>query len=148
MNLRRALIRLPLLLLRVPLRALPVAFNTVSLSIAQALLGTHRWKLLQLLITSANVVPALAALRCFTNPLLLTWAYGLGSRAFAQAHWRSLQFWKRVLPIYFAYKRTQISTRNAGPEEKTKKWNRRHEWGAGKVSTVFYRHKGSSREDG
>lgn len=107
------------------------------LAVLQAVLGgRRRWNLLQVAVTAgAAGVPHLAVGRVFARPLALTWAYGLGTRVLAPAHWRSLQFWRRVLPIYLAYKRTQVMLclRRAGRAERDRVFAKRHEWAAERV---------------
>ncbi|KAI0562957.1 aarF domain containing kinase [Gracilaria domingensis] len=61
--------------------------------------------------------------------------YALFCRVIAPAHARSLRFWRRVIPIYVSYKKTQISlaVRNASAHKRAKAWNKRHHWAAEKV---------------
>lgn len=135
--LRRAhLYKFPLTFAR---QAVPLTLTTAALATLQAVLGTPlRWRTFQLLILGAAAgIPGIAVLRPLVSPLLCSWAYGLFARLFAPAHARSLQFWKRIVPIYLGYKKTQTLTRirGGGESKKAKIWGKRHEWGAEKVSS-------------
>lgn len=133
--LRRAHLRkIPLTLAR---QAIPLTLTTAALSAFQAILGTpRRWNAFQLLVLGAVAgIPGITFLRPLKAPLLLSWAYGLFARLLAPAHARSLQFWKRVVPIYLGYKKTQTSLkiRGGGEARRAKVWGKKHEWGAEKV---------------
>lgn len=121
-------------------RSVPLVGKTCGLAVLQAVLGTpRRWRLLQILIAAAAAgTPGLSLLRPLAAPLFCSWVYGLASRLFAPAHARSLKFWKKVVPIYLGYKATQtkLAVQNASPQRRAKTWNKRHDWGAEKVS--FY----------
>lgn len=116
--------------------------RTTALAVVQAVLGPRRWNILQTCVALAVVplplrLPFLPSylFRPLASPLLATWVYGLSARLLAPTHRRSLAFWKRVIPIYAAYKRTQLTLAlsNAGPQRRAKTWNTRHEWAATKV---------------
>lgn len=106
--------------------------STGVICVLQALLGTRAWVVTQMAIAVPAPGP-LRVLRVVRMPLLGCWAYGLGARIFAHAHWRSLQFWKRVIPIYVGYKRTQVLARAAPRKARERLWESRHAWGAEKV---------------
>ena len=121
---------------------LPFTIRTGALVITQTILARpSRWNFLQVVIATASTgFPFLNVFRPFFLPLLATWVYGLSTKFIAPAHARSLHFWKRVVPIYVGYKRTQIALNftNSLPYTRAKRWNKRHEWGASKVcSSIF-----------
>lgn len=121
---------------------LPFTVRTGALAITQNVLARpSRWNFLQILIATASTgFPFLDVFRPFALPLLATWLYGLSTKFLAPAHARSLQFWKRVIPIYVGYKRTQLALNitNSLPHIRTKCWNKRHEWGASKVCLSMF----------
>lgn len=122
------------------LPALRLTAGTAALSVSQSLLGRRRWNLFQALIALSTLnLPFFNLLRPLRIPLVATWLYGIAARLFAPAHRRSLKFWKRVLPVYIGYKRTQIELRVRGAEgeQRSKAWNKRHDWGAEKVRFLF-----------
>ncbi|PXF46419.1 putative aarF domain-containing protein kinase 1 [Gracilariopsis chorda] len=154
LSVRRAVPKSAQLLSRLPIRRanLPATLIlTPALALTQSLLGPPRWNILQsLIVLSATNLPFLPLLRPFLLPLCSTWIYALLSRLFAPAHARSLRFWKRVIPIYAAYKKTQISLslQNASPHTRTKRWNKRHLWGAEKVYNLCVELRGFYLKDG
>jgi predicted unusual protein kinase regulating ubiquinone biosynthesis (AarF/ABC1/UbiB family) len=113
--------------------------RAVALAVTQTLLGRRRRRL------ALQAVLALAAKRLlgraaaallgpFLGPQLALWAYGFAARVFAPDHWRNLQFWREVAPIYAGYKKTQAAVAHVKSEDmRAKKWAKRHEWGARKV---------------
>lgn len=127
--------------LTITCQAIPLTLKTAALSALQAVLGTpRRWQAFQLLILGAVAgIPGITFLRPLKSPLIFSWAYGLFVRLFAPAHARSLQFWKRVVPIYLGYKKTQISLklRGGGEAKRAKAWRKKHEWGAEKVGILL-----------
>lgn len=50
--------------------------------------------------------------------------------------YRTLKFWKRLLPIYFRYIKTKRQVRNMTSAERDKVWAVRHEWGGEKVHSL------------
>lgn len=127
-------------LLRLPL----LAVRACGLSVLQALLGPRGWVCAQLGVVA---VP-LSLTRQLRGPLLATWGYGLLARTIARAHWRSLQFWKRVLPIYAGYKSTQISCIRANRKVRERRWAARHAWGAERVYALCVALRGFYLKDG
>lgn len=133
-TLRALLLQLVICAARVPWHSilrLPMARPRPALAAAGALLGT--W---------GKVVGS------FAVPLAALWTYGIAARIFAPAHWRSLQFWRRVLPIYVGYKTTQIAVAGRNDEERAKKWSKRHDWGAKKVYDLCVSLRGFYLKDG
>lgn len=127
-------------LLRVP----GILARTGGLCILQAIIGRREWWWL-----SQASVSIVRPLRGFRIPLLLSWLYGTGSRVFLPAHWRSLQFWKRVIPIYTGYKVTQIrNLRERERKVRERRWASRHAWGATKVYTLCVELRGFYLKDG
>lgn len=116
------------LLRRCMLCVLRPILSAAGLCVLQTLLGSRAWAVTQLAVAAPG-----GPLRKFRIPLLGCWTYGIGARVFAHAHWRSLQFWKRVVPIYLAYKRTQIRAGKASTKSRQRLWAVRHAWGAQKV---------------
>lgn len=47
--------------------------------------------------------------------------------------YRTLRFWRRLLPIYVGYMKTKWQVRKTSPEDREKAWAVRHEWGGEKV---------------
>lgn len=129
---------------KVPLRAF-------LLAIAQALLGPTRWNIFQLCVALSHApIPRLDFSKPATAPLLCTWAYGLTARLLFPAHRRSLSFWRRVLPIYAGYKRTQVvlTLRRADSQTRDRVWENRHRWGAAKVYNLCVELRGFYLKDG
>lgn len=155
--------------------SLPI--RTTLLAVAQSLLGPTRWNILQLLITLSGPPPfplplsvllrlppllplpcavrpplarGVAFIRPLRAPLIATWVYGVAARVVAPIHRRSLSFWRRVIPIYSAYKRTQVSLAlcNADARTRERVWNVRHKWGATKVYNLCVELRGFYLKDG
>eukprot|EP00178_Gracilaria_changii_P009150 TRINITY_DN26_c0_g3_i12.p1 TRINITY_DN26_c0_g3~~TRINITY_DN26_c0_g3_i12.p1 ORF type:complete len:555 (+),score=112.82 TRINITY_DN26_c0_g3_i12:2034-3698(+) len=131
---------------------LPVSVvHTSALALTQSLLGKKRWNLFQTLIAlSISNLPLIRCLRPLLHPLAYTWLYALFCRVFAPAHVRSLRFWRRVLPIYVAYKNTQfrLALQNASAQQREKAWNKRHHWAAEKVYNLCVELRGFYLKDG
>lgn len=47
--------------------------------------------------------------------------------------WRTLRYWRRLLPIYAGYMKTKYAVRGKPREERDQIWAVRHEWGGEKV---------------
>lgn len=47
--------------------------------------------------------------------------------------YRTLRFWRRLLPIYAGYMKTKLEVRKKSCEERDQAWALRHEWGGKKV---------------
>lgn len=125
-----------------PIRVLSLPARTLSLALLQSILPYHRWRLFQLIILlSPTPIPIFQFFRSLFRPLVVSWTYGLCTRLLAPAHARSLRFWKRVVPIYLGYKKTQASVaiRSLNETDRGKVWAKRHEWGAEKVSYILRR---------
>jgi hypothetical protein len=122
--------------------------------VAQAALGrSRRVAALQLLIAVSRLCPGWLPglswiLRAFGGPLLALWSYGLTAKLLFPSHWRSIQFWKRVLPIYCAYKKTQLAVVGKSEDARSKAWAKRHEWGARKVYDLCVGLRGFYLKDG
>lgn len=144
--------------LSIALRVALFCARGAALSVTQALLGKRRRNaLLQLSIVSSRAVPVLSsvpivsgALGNFASPLLGLWTYGVSARLLVPAHWRSLQFWRLVLPIYCGYKKTQLALafRKKSQAERDKRWSKRHQWGAEKVYHLCVTLRGFYLKDG
>jgi hypothetical protein len=134
--------------------AVSFSVRTGGLALVQAALGrSHRVTLLQLLIAVSHMSPGWLpglgwALRLFGGPLAALWTYGLTAKALFPAHWRSLQFWKRVFPIYCGYKKTQFMLAGKSDEIRSKAWTKRHQWGAKKVYNLCISLRGFYLKDG
>ena len=127
-------------LLRAPL----LAARVVGLGVVQALFGPRLWLATQAVVVLPRPVP-LTGLRL---PVFLNVLYGVTARLFAPAHWRSLQFWRRILPIYAAYKRTQLGCIGLSQKGRDKRWAVRHEWGARRVYALCVELRGFYLKDG
>ncbi|GBG63095.1 hypothetical protein CBR_g36582 [Chara braunii] len=69
----------------------------------------------------------------FSTPMLvLSLAAPVVRRSFPDL-WRTLRYWRRLLPIYGGYMRTKYEARNKVPERREELWAERHEWGGEKV---------------
>ncbi|GBG91635.1 hypothetical protein CBR_g52669 [Chara braunii] len=69
----------------------------------------------------------------FSTPMLvLSLAAPVVRRSFPDL-WRTLRYWRRLLPIYAGYMRTKYEARNKSPERREELWAERHEWGGEKV---------------
>lgn len=145
------LLRFALKLVRTGPRILRFTATGLVLSVVQALLGPVRWNSLQgLILISPSSTPLLSGLNRMRFPLLFTWLYGITTRIFIPAHRRSLSFWQRVIPIYAAYKRTQLrlSLQHANSDIRAKTWDARHKWAAGKVYNLCVEMRGFYLKDG
>ena len=116
----------------------------VGLGIVQALVGPRVWFATQFVVILPNPVP-LSRLRV---PVIVSIAYGLSARLFAPAHWRSLQFWRRILPIYAGYKQTQVLCLGKSQKARDKRWAIRHKWGARRVYALCVELRGFYLKDG
>lgn len=144
-------LRLALRLARSGPRLLRFASRGLVLSVVQALLGPVRWNSLQgLILASPSSAPILSEFNRMRWPLFFIWLYGITTRVFAPAHRRSLSFWQRVIPIYAAYKRTQLqlSLQQADPHVRSKTWDLRHKWAARKVYNLCVELRGFYLKDG
>mmetsp|Transcript_38280 Transcript_38280/g.151448 ORF Transcript_38280/g.151448 Transcript_38280/m.151448 type:complete len:594 (-) Transcript_38280:754-2535(-) len=85
-----------------------------------------------------RTLPALVMLR----------SYIFASSWVAKAHSRSVDFWTRVIPIYVAYKYTQVVAPLMNDATQDRMWKKRHEWGAEAVYRLCVELRGFYLKDG
>jgi len=128
-----------------------VALDAAVLGAARLHCSASAWRVLQAGILSISAVqsPVRFLARRALRTMALGLVYATAAKRFWPAHWRDLQFWSSVAPIYVRYKLTQIQARRISSEKlRDRLWASRHEWGAVKVYELCTRLRGFYLKDG